>query len=256
MLIEYELFRQEVAVNLHRYVASLMVGAGVILGSVGIRPAGAAAPTTAPSYSITYVPPGADLPVTRVNGPVRGSAGGGPNIFVLSPEHTGLTTQDQPSLFWYLDRPAGNVKAMLTIVQAKKPEPLLEMQLDASRPGIQRVNLASTSCHLQAGAEYTWVIALVPDEAHRMNDVTRSADIRRIDPPEPLVDKLLTLGSTTDRAVVYARSGIWYDALAAVSDQIDATPGDPMVRGLRAALCNQASLPEVAAFDTRALSLK
>ena len=163
-------------------------------------------------------------------GRVRGAADHWPSIYLLSPEHTGLTTQEQPSLFWFMDRPAGNVKMELTVLQDKNPQPLVEIPLDASKSGIQRVDLSTTACKLTAGQEYQWVVALIPDDAHRMNDVTRSAVIRRIDPPEPLVEKMLTLGSTVDRAVEYAKSGIWYDALSAVSDQIDAAPTDPAVR--------------------------
>jgi hypothetical protein len=221
----------------------------------------AAGPATQPSMSarptgqtprILYQPPTQAGPVTRVDGPVRGAADQWPSIYLLSPEHTGLTTQEQPSLFWFMDRPAGNVKMELTVLQDKNPQPLVEIPLDASKSGIQRVDLSTTACKLTAGQEYQWVVALIPDDAHRMNDVTRSAVIRRIDPPEPLVEKMLTLGSTVDRAVEYAKSGIWYDALSAVSDQIDAAPTDPAVRTLRSQLCDQVNLPQVAAFDADA----
>jgi hypothetical protein len=89
-----------------------------------------------------------------------------------------------------------------------------------------------------------------------MDDVTRSAVIRRIEAPESLVEKMLTLGSTVDRAVEYAKSGIWYDALAAVSDQIDAAPTDAVVRNLRAQMCDQVNLPQVAAYDADAAQPK
>jgi hypothetical protein len=210
----------------------------------------------APAPRILYQPPPQAGPVTRVDGPLRGSSDQWPSIFLLSPEHTGLTTQEQPSLFWYMDRPAGHAKMVLTILQNKAPNPLLEIPLDSSKSGIQRVDLSTTQCKLTAGQEYQWVIALVPDEAHRMDDVTRSAVIRRIEAPESLVEKMLTLGSTVDRAVEYAKSGIWYDALAAVSDQIDVAPTDAVVRNLRAQMCDQVNLPQVAAYDADAAQPK
>jgi len=231
----------------------------LMLGCLG------AAPATQPSLSgqatsqpprILYQAPPQAGPVTRVDGPLRGSSDQGPSIFLLSPEHTGLTTQEQPSLFWYMDRPAGHVKMLLTILQDKNPQPLVELSLDPTKAGIQRVDLSTTRCKLATGQEYQWVVALVPDEAHRMDDVTRSAVIRRIDPPESLVEKMLTLGSTLDRAVEYAKSGIWYDALAAVSDQIDAAPTDATVRNLRAQMCDQVNLPQVAAYDADAAQPK
>jgi hypothetical protein len=225
-----------------------MLMLGCLAAAPATQPTSSGQPTSQPPKILYQAPPQAG-PVTRVDGPLRGTSDQWPSIFLLSPEHTGLTTQEQPSLFWYMDRPAGHVKMMLTILQDKNPQPLVELPLDPTKTGIQRVDLSTTQCKLATGQEYQWVVALVPDEAHRMDDVTRSAVIRRIDPPESLVEKMLTLGSTLDRAVEYAKSGIWYDALAAVSDQIDAAPTDATVRNLRAQLCDQVNLPQVAAYD-------
>jgi hypothetical protein len=53
--------------------------------------------------------------------------------------------------------------------------------------------------------------------------------------------------------LVYAQHGVWYDAIAALSSQIDATPEDPTLREQRAALLDQVGLSEVAAYDRRGL---
>jgi hypothetical protein len=52
---------------------------------------------------------------------------------------------------------------------------------------------------------------------------------------------------------VYAESGVWYDAIAAVSARISAAPGDPRPRAQRAALLDQVGLSEIAAYDRSGL---
>jgi hypothetical protein len=50
---------------------------------------------------------------------------------------------------------------------------------------------------------------------------------------------------------LYAEAGLWYDALAATSDLIDAAPHDVGLRQRRAALLEQVELPDIAAEDRR-----
>ena len=47
-----------------------------------------------------------------------------PRLSVLAPDHTGLTTQEQPSLYWYLSEPAP-YPIDLTIIDDQTTLPLL-----------------------------------------------------------------------------------------------------------------------------------
>jgi hypothetical protein len=51
------------------------------------------------------------------------------------------------------------------------------------------------------------------------------------------------------RAGVFAEAGIWYDALASMSSDIDSHPDDRAMRERRAASLDQAGLAEAAAFE-------
>ena len=54
---------------------------------------------------------------------------------MLAPDHTGLTTQEQPSLYWYLSEPAP-YPIELTIIDDQTTLPLLERRLGGSiQPG-------------------------------------------------------------------------------------------------------------------------
>jgi len=85
---------------------------------------------------------------------------------------------------------------------------------------------------------------MVPDSDRRSKDILAGRAIERVAPPEGLVGKL----SQADKATVpflYAEAGIWYDALATISELIEAAPNDPSLRRQRAALMAQVGLPEI-----------
>ena len=49
-----------------------------------------------------YKPPLRGTPVARMGGGTRGEDEDAPEVYVLTPEHTGLTSQAQPVMYWYL----------------------------------------------------------------------------------------------------------------------------------------------------------
>ncbi|HSD51643.1 MAG TPA: DUF928 domain-containing protein, partial [Candidatus Methylomirabilis sp.] len=57
--------------------------------------------------------------------------------------------------------------------------------------------------------------------------------------------KKLTQAGKADLPFLYAEAGYWYDALSALSEQIEATPQDPAPRKHRAAMLVQVGLPEI-----------
>src|SRR5437899_2800630 len=52
-----------------------------------------------------YKPPLRGAPGGRVGGGTRGAPDRSVVLSVLTPDHSGLTTQEQPSLYWYLSQP-------------------------------------------------------------------------------------------------------------------------------------------------------
>jgi len=201
---------------------------------------------------LKYTPPKNAVAGSRVDGD-GGSRGGGPrqpSLYVLAPNHTALTTRAQPSLFWYQSGPA-STRFELTVVEPKKPKPLLKVEADkADQPGIHRLLLARYNITLTPGVLYKWTIALVPDQANRSQDVIASGTIQRAEP-----DAQLTAASADaqglDKAALYAGKGFWYDALEAVTDEINASPKNREIRLQRAALLEQAGLKEAAASERK-----
>jgi hypothetical protein len=181
----------------------------------------------------------------RVTG---GSRGTGPEtvaLDVLAPDEIGITTQEQPSLFWFQSKPA-NARFELTLLQDNKVKPLVDVQVDrAAKAGVQRLKLADQGVKLAPGVEYQWVVALITDPDNRSKDLVASGVIKRTEPSSDLKEKIGKADSASLPGV-YAEAGVWYDALSVLSDQIDAHPDDQALRQTRAELLRQVGLKTAA----------
>lgn len=214
------------------------------------EPAKPAAPAKKRSL-LDYTPPKNVTTGTRIDGD-GGSRGKGeklPSLYVLAPNHTALTTREQPSLFWY-QTAAAKTHFELTLTEPKNPKPLLKVATDKADGGIHRVSLAKHNVTLKPGVTYKWTIAWVPDPANRSQDVIASGSIQRIE-PEAKLTAALADAKGLEKAAVYAQHGIWYEALEMVSNEIDAAPKSKELHAQRAALLDQAGLKEAAAAERR-----
>jgi len=194
----------------------------------------------------------ADVNVPKYNPPQRGAPGGrvgggtrgGTNVFVLSvlaPDHSGFTTNEQPSLYWYISNPTA-LPIELTVMDPQGVQPILETKLPApTKAGIQRVRLADYNIRLAPGAAYRWFVAVVPDADRRSKDILAGGAIKRIEASEELKAKLAN-SKTNDTPFVYAEAGLWYDALRSISDLIEAEPQNQELKNQRVALLSQIGL--------------
>jgi hypothetical protein len=218
------------------------------------NPAPPAIAETSPAHApskLFYKPPGdAGKIPTRVSGGARGDSGINTALFTLAPDHVALTTQAQPSLFWFQSKPA-KAKFELTVVEPKNPKALVSLTApQADKAGIHRIKLDKYKVQLQPNVAYEWSVAIVPDPENRSKDVIAKGVIKRIDPPANLAGRIEKL-SDPERAAAYAEAGIWYDALDAISNAIEAHPDDSSLREQRASLLKQVGLSEAAALDKK-----
>ena len=185
-----------------------------------------------------YQPPLRGAPRDRVPGGLRAGRAL-PTPLALSPDHLAHTASPDPSLFWHIDEaPPAHVKIVFTLIHEDGIEPLIETPLARVRQaGIQRIRLAEFGVRLDPDAEYEWSVALVPDSAQRSRDVVTTGYIFRVAPPAELGSELRFASVNT-----YASLGLWYDALEAASDAVDAAPAEAGRRSQRDALLRQAGL--------------
>jgi len=202
--------------------------------------------TTTPVVTPIYKPPTRGAPGGRVGGGTRGKD----QVFILSvlaPNHTGLTSQDQPDLYWYISKSVSSPIEFTLIDDGATP--IIEKVLvPPAKIGIQRLQLSELGVRLEAGKQYRWFLTLVSDSKRRSKDVLAGATIERLDLHESL-DAPVSALDRISAARHYAEAGYWYDAIALLSEQIEATPRDPNPRNQRAALLQQVGLEEIAGYD-------
>jgi hypothetical protein len=214
------------------------------------RPVSAAPP--AAGGPVVYQPPKLGKPARTVGGGSRGSSDKVPALYVLAPEHVGRTTSADPSLYWYIDRvPDPSHQIEFTLLDEESVEPLIEKVLtNPKRPGIQQIRLADYGVRLAQGTEYEWSVALILDPNERSKDIVATSWIDRVEPSPQLASRLATEGGART-AAVYADAGMWYDAVAALSDQIDRDPANAQLRQQRADLLRQVGLDAAASGEGR-----
>jgi len=168
-------------------------------------------------------------------------------IEVIAPETVGLTLTSDPVLYWYLPALTKNEIA-LRVMSSRSDEPVLNVVLPRpKRAGIQQVRLSDHGFKLDNDVDYQWFIAIPGNVASDERDQFAGGGIARIDTPKKLAKKLDTAGG--ERASVLADAGIWYDAIDAISQQIDAEPGNAALVRARADLLEQVGLTTVAKFE-------
>lgn len=206
--------------------------------------------------AITYTPPADAGPSVRIDGiGTRSTGPAAPSLYMLAPVHVGLTTKEQPTLYWYLSQPV-QTRVELAIVQEKKIIPIFDVKVgENEQAGVQRFRFADHHIKLAPGIEYRCTVALVLDRQSRSKDVVASCVIKRIEALSSLTARLAT-ARPSEAAFIYASEGIWFDAMDALAGLIAADPDSAKYRRQRAALLEQVQLADAAAYDVMLASGK
>ncbi|MCA9470487.1 MAG: DUF928 domain-containing protein [Nitrospirales bacterium] len=203
--------------------------------------------STKPLKMPVYKPPkGIGAPGGRVGGGTRG--GEDPNmlrLFALVPDHLGLTIREQPSLYWYVSRSAPH-RLVLTINHEELVKPVFEQTIaETVEAGIHSVNLQDLNVRLELEKEYRWFVELALDADYPARNTVAGGRIKRIAPPETLLAKLRE-AERQEVTSIYSEGGLWYEALASISNLIDRHPGNPVYPTWRNFLFQQVELDEIA----------
>jgi len=240
-------------------LARLGIAVAALLGAACVayadmkdaKPDDTKAATQAPAGAqIRYVPPDLGAPEVRVSGGTRGAAGNELSVGVIAPAQTGLTIQEQPSLYWYNSRTA-RTGIRVSIVADSSNQTVLDMQLPGiAEPGIHPFRLRDTKVRLAMDTDYQWSVTAIQSQNPSEN-IVASGMIRRVRGSGGASG--VHLRATVDAAVDYARSGLWYDAMQVLSDAIYARPNDAVLRQERSDLLSQVGLTDAAAWDRSAI---
>ena len=199
-------------------------------------------PAAESQAAFIYKPPLRGTPGARVGGGTRGTGVADAELMVLAPDHTGLTTQAQPTIYWYARTPAV-ARFEFALIDDEGNDLLLEVEVGSDRvAGFRQLDLGDYGITLQPGVSCRWSVALVSDNASRSSDLISSGIIERIEPGESLNGRISN-ATGNDLVGIYASEGIWYDALDAISSLIEQSPDDQGLISIRASLLEQVGLP-------------
>jgi hypothetical protein len=231
-------------------VASVLVGGLVVVGITALpgaaqEPKSGTPPTTVTTTPV-YKPPLRGAPAGRVGGGTR--SGSTRDMFVLSalvPDDSGQTMSEQPSLYWFISS-ATTLPVEVSISDPRATQPVVETRLPSPvQPGVHRIKLTDLGVRLAPGVAYRWSITVISDPNRRSRDLLAGGVIERVEAPAGFREKLAQ-SPKEEHPSLYAQAGLWYDALASISELIESTPHDaPQLRKQRSALLTQVGLPEV-----------
>ena len=132
------------------------------------------------------------------------------------------TNSPTPTLFLH-SKVASSLPFKFTLVNPQVDQPLVEQTFSISEPGIKQIKLPK-STKLEEGTVYLWYVAIPCGRDPQQYQEVLGAAIERV-PVTRKVKTQLQLANTTDeKATVYARNGIWYEAVdLAVGDYTNPT---------------------------------
>lgn len=166
-------------------------------------------------------------------------------ISLLAPDHVGFTLQEQPVLFWFTPT-NHNLSYEFTLIADNADAPLIEAKLASpARGGVQQIRLADYKAKLVPGERYLWSVALVMDPDEPSANVVAKGAIERVNRDKLERPLSIDVGKA-EAPRRYAESGVWYDALIAISDLMQSNPADAELRQQRVSLLEQGGLGEVA----------
>ncbi|MDD5228473.1 MAG: DUF928 domain-containing protein [Methylococcales bacterium] len=143
---------------------------------------------------LVYKPPQINAPQTRIGGGTRSLNFSIPKIQVLAPKQIALTSQSQPTLYWYSSE-SNQQTIEFILIEEGANKPLLEKRVSATN-GLNSIRLIDNGVVLQQAKKYQWSLSVLNDSEN-----ANAAIIYQI-PTIPL--------STLEQK---AENGYWYDTL-------------------------------------------
>ncbi|MBD2772425.1 DUF928 domain-containing protein [Iningainema tapete] len=133
---------------------------------------------------------------------------------LLPPARLGLTVSPHPTFMVYV--PQSSTSSVVFTLENQQGEGIYQKKLDfKGTPGIISFSLPTTEPPLEIGKDYKWVVSMVC-ELPGPKDPFAEGVVRRIQ-PNSLLASQLNKAQSLDGVVLYAKSGIWQEAAAALA---------------------------------------
>ncbi|WP_432812233.1 DUF928 domain-containing protein [Pantanalinema sp. GBBB05] len=166
----------------------------------------------------------------------------------------GLTTVDRPTFWFHLpDQLLANHPAEFTLRDgAGKIVYQTKFITPATAPVTFKVVVPTTVSPLTVHQPYYWQLAMEIPEVDDRRMITGL--IQRVSSSTQLQQQLTLTKTPLERAVVYARNGIWYDALTLLGNEKQSGRQDSTITAAWTDLLKQIQLQGIAAAPIRSLN--
>ncbi len=187
-----------------------------------------------------YVPPISSKKTSRTKG--AGSRGCdrilATDLQLLTPDdHIATTVSSHPTFFWSISNTSLPVR--FTLIEPGVAKPIMDRKFMVTRPGVVEVKLPSDRPGLKLGKEYRWTVSIVCNEERPSENTYAYSWIKRVAVTPKLAQNLAGVDKRSQRSLVYARSGIWYEALLDSYTGYKAHPQDKIALWYFSRLLNQ-----------------
>ena len=156
----------------------------------------------------------------------------------IAPENgLGFTFDDYPYFFWYFPGvESDSIPVVFTLIGQEtrevngrtrtRPTKVYEQELNLARSGIIAFALPPESEPLEEGQEYKWRVQI---NCTRQTTMFLSYSIQRKSTDNPELEAKLANASADRHPVIFAESGVWFDALKMIALQLQQAPGDSIL---------------------------
>lgn len=146
------------------------------------------------------------------------------DINLLAPnDHIATTVSGHPTFLWNVSKTT-SVPMRFALVESSVAEPVLELQLKVEKPGIYEIKVPPNIPELKVGRIYRWTVSLTCNETSPSQDSYAYVIFERVPITSKLAQELAVATNERERSLVYAQSGIWYDAISTMWKACIAAP--------------------------------
>ncbi|WP_293335734.1 DUF928 domain-containing protein [Microcoleus sp. CAWBG58] len=160
-----------------------------------------------------------------------------------------LTVASHPTFWFYIPFPAQNFHSLKFRLETADGYQVT-VKPKNEKPGIVSFTLPATQKPLEVGKEYKWALFLYCQDSEQKSSrpVTFfvSSSIKRITPSNQLENELKAATTEAAKSAVYARNGIWHEALTLIGNRRRADSTNPELARDWANLLSSVQLEDIA----------
>lgn len=176
----------------------------------------------APAVMAVYEPSSEQKPVPKDRisdaGTTRGCSGGDLPLTVLaSRKYVGQTISSHPTLAWFVPHDSAAKPIEFIIYEwnyGGEPKKVFKKSLQ-SLPGVMKLSpFSENEIGLQPGKQYLWQVIIHCDPDSPSGNLVSEASLEVVEvPPATVQSKLNKATNSREKADIYAKAGLWYNAL-------------------------------------------